>query len=125
MKTQNKIKAFLERKFGIDRHSISAKIKSFQLGYRYGLIVDYDNQMIGGLIEEILSHAQNPKLLSAFSEGKMKAQKERKLVEKSLEQEAKRIKELELLVEEEVKQEVEELQEVRDKNQDKSKDKSR
>lgn len=126
MKTQNKIKAFIEKKLGIDRHSVSAKIKSFQLGYRYFLVSGLNDDVLGNLVEEILIHSENPKLLKAFLAGKKNAQKDKETIKRNLgDKFKKQVKEQEPLVEEELTVEVNKLQKVREKNQDKSLDKSR
>ena len=65
-----RFKSFLQKKFGRNKNGISAQIKSFKLGYRFSLIGDDDKHILGNLIEEILKHTNNPKIVNAFLEGK-------------------------------------------------------
>lgn len=120
------IRAFLINKFGMNRNNISARLKAFKLGYRYGLVSDFDKQALGNLVEEILRHTNSRKIVRAFLEGEQHAQKEKDLIEKSIEYEAKHREEMRLLAEKQVKAEVIELKKIRQENhQDKLQDKSR
>ena len=120
------IRAFLTKKFGLNKSSVSARIKAFKLGYRYGLVSDYDKQALGNLVEEILRHTNNTKIINAFLEGERNAENEKALVEKSLKYEAKKRKEMQLLAEKQIEAEVIELKKVREENhQDRLQDKSR
>lgn len=98
----------------------SLEITAFTLGYRYAMINSTHREILGNLVEEIVSHA-SPEILSAFLRGENHGNKERKVIENSIKQElvVKRDEE------ERVKKEIEELRQTREAKQQKDQSKSR
>ncbi|WP_075343111.1 hypothetical protein [Tenacibaculum agarivorans] len=121
------IKKLLLEKLALRKAKTVRRIKSFQLGYRWGLVTAYDKQMLGNLIEEILKHANDPVMVKSFLEGERHARHEKPLVKKSLEhEETHRKKEAERIEQEKLEKEISQLQKNREeKQQQKDQSKSR
>lgn len=73
------------------RNKIARRIKSFKLGFRYRMITDNDEQILGNLIKEVLQHCKDPAVAKAFLEGESHARKEKSLIGKSIEQQTKQM----------------------------------
>lgn len=73
---------------------------SFQLGFRFSLLVGTNKEGLETLIQEILESITNdPKVLESFNLGKKKGKEDKRMIEQNLKREAKEreafIKELE------------------------------
>lgn len=123
-KTQHNsiIKDFILRRIAMRKSKIARRIKSYKLGYRWGLVTADDKQILGDLIEEILKHGNDFKVIKAFLEGESHARHEKPLVKKSLEHEAAQRERMKTSIEvakrkdeeQRINKEVKELREIRE-----------
>ncbi|MDC1162490.1 hypothetical protein OAT18_03530 [Tenacibaculum sp.] len=106
----------------MSKSKTARRIKSYKLGYRWGLITADDKQMLGNLIEEILRHSNDSKLVKAFLEGESHARDEKPLVKRSLEHDEAQQERMENLIEitkekdeeQQINEEVVKLREIRE-----------
>ncbi|CAM1374612.1 hypothetical protein [Tenacibaculum xiamenense] len=65
----------------------AAKTKAFKLGYRYSQLSKSHREVLGNLLEDILSHSASPSVLSAFRTGEYHGSQDRRIIENNLKRE--------------------------------------